>query len=179
MGLCTWLTSLHTPCRRMGSLGIWRKWVVSFRPQPLYPRERSPLPPRYPVHRNLGVPQRWSERSGTEVSLAVATNQPAVLRASSPKLRHYPDSLPLTVCVLCFVLLPTTFVTVCCQVHNAKNNFAVIKKIRPKYELCFLKRDYFFNSWNGWYNSVCDKTTLWFVYPSKLKHNTNVVFLEW
>lgn len=44
MGLCTWLTSLRTPWRRMGELGIWRMWVVSFRPRLLYPRERSPLP---------------------------------------------------------------------------------------------------------------------------------------
>jgi len=61
------------------------------------PPEKGAPPPQYPVHRNLGVSQNRSERSGREVSLAVATNQPAVLRDSNPQLRHYPDSLPLSV----------------------------------------------------------------------------------
>jgi hypothetical protein len=92
--------------------------VVSFTPRPLYPPRKEPSPPQYTVHRNVGVPQSRSERSGREVSLAVATNQTTVLRATSPQLRHYPDSLPLSVCVVCFVLLSTPFVIVRCQVDS-------------------------------------------------------------
>lgn len=103
-----------------------------YAPTALPPRKEPP-PPRYSVHKNLGVPQNQSERSEREVSLASATNQPAFLRAYSPQLRHYPDSLPLSVCVVCFVLLSTPFVIVCCQVdsnfsHNAKYDFAFIMK---------------------------------------------------
>jgi hypothetical protein len=46
--------------------GIRLRWVVSFTPWPLYPREKRA---RYPLYRRLGGPQSRSRRGGEEKSL--------------------------------------------------------------------------------------------------------------
>jgi hypothetical protein len=62
----------------------WR-WAVSFTPQPLYPRGKSP---RYPLDRRLGGPQSRSGHSGKETNLTLPGIEP---RASDPAGGNYAD----------------------------------------------------------------------------------------
>jgi hypothetical protein len=63
----------------------WR-WVVSFAPQPLYPKGKSP---RYPLDRRLGGSQSRSGGCVEEKNLTPAGNRnPAV----QPIARRYPDT---------------------------------------------------------------------------------------
>jgi hypothetical protein len=76
------------PWRRMGSGCIdpcfldldtsWR-WVVSFTPRPLYPRERAPW---YTLYRRLGRPQSWSGWHG-EVKIFYPTGARTLTSQSS------------------------------------------------------------------------------------------------
>jgi hypothetical protein len=48
---------------RIFNLGISWRWIVSFTPRPLYPRDKSS---RFPLDRRLGGPQRLSGCAGEE-----------------------------------------------------------------------------------------------------------------
>jgi hypothetical protein len=62
-------------------LGTSWRWVVSFRPRPLYPRGNSP---RYALDRRLGAPQSRSGRCGEEKILDPTETWNPTPRSSSP-----------------------------------------------------------------------------------------------
>jgi hypothetical protein len=62
-------------------LGTGWRWVMTFTPQPPYPRGNRP---RYPLDRRLDGPQRWSGRFREEKNFAVSGIKPG---QSSPSLK--------------------------------------------------------------------------------------------
>jgi hypothetical protein len=76
--------------QRIIDLGTSWRWVVSFTPQPLYPRGRNC---RYPLDRRLGGPQNRSRRRGEEKNLVPTGTRAPTPRPSSPQPLAIPTAL--------------------------------------------------------------------------------------
>jgi hypothetical protein len=84
-------------CNRDIFTFISRRWVVNFTPRPLHPRGKSP--PRYPLDRRLGGPQKRSGLSRhceEEKILEPTGTRTPTFRKSSP----YPVAVPTALLIV-------------------------------------------------------------------------------